>query len=95
MKHNLVSKQSVLDYNKKYDDELVYEDVVKQVEKDLDFAIESLVENFEDMKERFYNREHKHTLSTEYLNVDTEIVDNGDFVGTILDAVRVVVKEQD
>ena len=61
MKHNLVSKQSVLDFNRKYDDELIYEDVVKQVEKDLDFAIESLVENLEEVMERFYLSEHKHT----------------------------------
>ena len=95
MKHNLVSKQSVLDYNKKYDDEIIYEDVVKQVEQDLDFAIESLVEKFERVKEGFYISEYKYPPSSDYLNVDTEIVNNGDFVRTILDAVRVVVKEQD
>ena len=91
MKHNLVSRQSVLDFNKKYDDELIYEDVVKQVEEDLDFAIESILESIEEVKERFYIREHKHTHSSDFLNIDTEIVDNNDFVNAVLCAVSISV----
>ena len=68
---------------------------IKQVEKDLDYAIESLVESLEEVMERFYLSEHKHTYGTEYLNIDTEIVDNGDFVGEVLGAVSVVVKDRD
>ena len=94
MKHNLVSKQSVLDFNKKYDDELVYEEVVEQVEEDLDSAIESLLESIEDVKERFYRREHKNTLSSDFLTIDTEIVDNCDFVNAALRAVSVSVVEE-
>lgn len=89
MKHNLVSRQSVLDFNKKYDDELIYEDVVKQVEEDLDFAIESILESIEEVKERFYIHEHKQTHSSDFLNINTEIVDNNDFVNAVLRAVSI------
>ena len=92
MNHDLVTRQSVEDYNRKYDDELVYEEVVEQVADDLDAAVESLLESIEDLKERFYRREHKFTRSSEYLNADTEIVDNCDFVNLALRAVEVSVK---
>ena len=92
MNHDLVTRQSVEDYNRKYDDELIYEEVVEQVADDLDAAVESLLESIEDLKERFYRLEHKHAGSSDYLNADTEIVDNFDFVNLALRAVEVSVK---
>ena len=92
MNHDLVTRQSVEDYNRKYDDELIYEEVVEQVAGDLDFAVESLLESIEDLKWRFYQQQYKHAYKSEYLNADTEIVDNGDFVTLALRAVEVSVK---
>ena len=93
MKHNLVSRKSIEDFNKKYDDELVYEDVVRQVEQDLDFAVESICESIEELKERFYLLEHKYRCQSDYLNVDSEIVDNCDFVNLALNSVKVSVDD--
>ena len=92
MNHDLVTRKSVEDYNRKYDDELIYEEVVEQVAGDLDFAVESLLESIEDLKERFYYEQHKYACSSDYLNADTEIVDNCDFVNLALRAVEVSVK---
>ena len=89
MNHDLVTRQSVEDYNRKYDDELIYEEVVEQVADDLDFAVESLLESIEDLKWRFYQQQYKHASKSEYLNADTEIVDNGDFVTLVLSRVQV------
>ena len=89
MNHDLVTRQSVEDYNRKYNDELIYEEVVEQVADDLDFAVESLLESIEDLKWRFYQQQYKHACKSEYLNADTEIVDNGDFVTLVLSRVQV------
>ena len=90
MKHNLVSPKSVEDYNAKHDDELVFEEVVKQVENDLDFAVECLCELIEELKERFYQDEHKKSHQTEYLNTPSGLIDNGEFVSAVLNAVQVM-----
>ena len=90
MKHNLVTRKSVEDYNAKYDDELVFEEVVKQVERDLDLAVESLCESIEELKESFYQDEHKHNYQTEYLNIPSGLIDNSEFVGAVLSAVQVM-----
>ena len=89
MNHDLVTRQSVEDYNRKYDDELVYEEVVEQVADDLDAAVEGLLESIEDLKERFYRQQHTNAHQSEYLNADGEIVDNCAFVNLVLKAVQV------
>ena len=89
MKHNLVTRKSVEDYNAKYDDELVFEEVVKQVESDFDFAVESVCELIEELKERFYQDEHKQSHQTQYLNTPSGLIDTGEFVSAVLNAVQV------
>ena len=87
MKHNLVTRKSVEDYNAKYDDELVFEEVVK-VESDFDFAVESVCELIEELK-KFYQDEHKQSYQTEYLNTPSGLIDTGEFVSAVLNAVQV------
>ena len=90
----LLTPQAVTDYNTKYDEELSYEECRWQLHQDLDFAVESFCEQVEELKEKFYLEQHKHTSSSEYLNLPSELIDNGAFVQAVLSRVPLVVVPQ-
>lgn len=85
----LLSRQAVKDYNTKYDEELSYEDCIAQLQKDMEFATESVCEQMEEVKEKFYLEQAKHTYSSDYINLPSELIDNGDFVKAVLSRVKV------
>ena len=84
--NKLFTKDDILNYNKKYDDELTYEEVLKQVKEDINSGIEDLLENITQVKDRFYDRQNEFC---DYLNVDSEIVSKEYFLSEILDRVEV------
>ena len=51
----LLSRQAVKDYNTKYDEELSYEDCIAQLQKDMEFATESVCEQMEVKKSFTWN----------------------------------------
>ena len=79
----LLTPEAVKDYNIKYDEELSYEECLTQLTKDLEYGVLSLCEQIDELLEKFYLEQHKHTYSSDYLNIPSELIDNGEFVRAI------------
>ena len=85
----ILKKEAIETYNNEWDENLTYEEVEKELSDNLDFAIESLSEQLNDVRDRWFNR---HKNGTEFLNVPNGIVEDHDFAEAVLDHVSVATK---
>ena len=77
----LLTKEAVESYNQTYGDELIFEEVEQELKDSIDFAVESLKEEIERVKERWFDR---HRYTTEFLNLDSELIDSQDFAQEVI-----------
>ena len=85
----LLTKESVAAYNqehKDYDD-LIFEEVQKELSDNLDFAVESLLEELRRVRERWFNR---HSDFTEFLHVDSDLVSDRSFAEEVIGRVEIL-----
>ena len=83
----IIKKGSISAYNRENpDDETSYKEVKKQLEDDLDFAVESLFEELLRVKDKWFDR---HSSYTEFLNIDRHIVDKELFAKEVVSRVLV------
>ena len=87
----VINRASISAYNEENpDDEISYQEVKEQFLEDFDFASESLIEELNGVKERWYEQNKVHS---QYLNVDSTFVSDRAFAGLVYELVRVEIKE--
>ena len=87
----IIKRASISAYNEENpDDEISYQEVKEQFLEDFDFASESLIEDLNGVKERWYEQNKVHS---QYLNVDSNFVSDVDFAGLVYELVKVGIKE--
>ncbi|OUV63980.1 MAG: hypothetical protein CBC89_06255 [Euryarchaeota archaeon TMED129] len=81
----LLTRLAVESHNQTYDNELIFEEVEEQLQDEIDFAVESLKEEIERVKERWIRR---HRYTNEFLNLDSELIDSQDFAREVIKQVN-------
>lgn len=81
----LLTRLAVESHNQTYDNELIFEEVERHLQYEIDFAVESLKEEIERVKERWIRR---HRYTNEFLNLDSELIDSQDFAREVIKQVN-------
>jgi len=79
-------REAVKTYNKNNpDDDLSFKEVHKQFQEDIEYATESLVEEMNQVKEKWYEYNSNYT---EYLNLNVGVISARDFAYEVFCSVR-------
>ena len=85
----LLTKEAVEAYNQEHTDEddLIFEEVQQELSNNLDFAVESLLEQLRGVRERWFDR---HCEFSEFLDVHTDLVSARSFADEVIGRVEIL-----
>ena len=85
----ILTREAVAAYNKNNpeEDDLIYDEVMKELRENFDFAVESLTEELIDTKSRWFDR---HGHFTEFLSISDELIDTGEFASKVCTQVKII-----
>ena len=85
----LMTKEAVEAYNQQHPDEddLIFEEVQKELSDNLHFAVESLLDQLRGVRERWFDH---HCKFTEFLDVPTDLVSARSFAKTVIGRVEIL-----